>query len=187
MPVVPEDGTGVVGADAYGAVSAITAYWAARPQRTEAAAWAAATTTVQDGGAREAAAYVDATWGAYFIGYRASHEQGLEWPRIGGIDEDGAEIALTDALGREIPALPAQLLSAVAELAGRAVSAPLAADAETSAGVKSRREKVGPLEEAVEYSTPDYGQASYGMVLGMLAPLLNGSQPGSATATWFWR
>lgn len=190
MAVTSEDGTGVAGADVYGTIAAIDAYWLARPQRAEATAWAAASTGNKEGAAREATAYTDGVWGSFFIGFRASYAQGLQWPRIGGMDNEEdppVPLPLLDSLDREVPDLPPQLLAAVAELAARALAAPLASDQATVSGIKRERKKVGPIEKEIEYATPTVGQASYGMVMGILAPLLNGSQPGATQATWFWR
>lgn len=188
MAIIGEDGTGISGAAAYGAdpVALTTAYWAERPNDPLAATWAAetATTAIKEGALRSAAAYVEATWGPFFIGHRKTQTQGLSWPRVAGRDEAGDLIPLTDGLGNELPALPPQLIAAQAELAARAVTGPLAEDAERGGRVKSERVD-GAI--AIEYMDGAPAETSFGVVAGILASLLNGSQPGSTSATWFWR
>lgn len=184
MAITGETGAGVVGAEAYGAdpVAFITAYWAARTNDPLAAIWAAATTDKKEGGARSAAAYLDANWGPFYIGLRKAQTQGRLWPRVAGKDDDGELIALTDALGNELPALPPELLNAQAELAARAASGPLLKDAKR--GGKIKRVKGGSAE--VEFADGAPLETTFGIVKGILAPILNGSQPGAANPTWYW-
>lgn len=187
MAIIGEDGTGISGAAAYGAdpVALTTAYWAARPNDPLAATWAAITTTmpIKEGALRSAAAYIEATWGPFFIGLRKTQTQGLSWPRVAGKDEAGNLIPLTDGLGNELPALPLQLIEVQAELAARAVSGPLAKDAARGGLIKA----VGAGSARVEFMDGAPSDKSFGTVAQTLASLLNGSQPGSKTATWFWR
>lgn len=188
MAITGEDGTGIAGAEAFGVdpVALTTAYWASRPNDALAATWGATATTmpIKEGALRSAAAYIEATWGPFFIGLRRTQAQGLSWPRVAGKDEAGDLIPLADGLGSELPALPPQLIAAQAELAARAVSGPLAEDAERGGRVKSERVD-GAI--AIEYMDGAPAETSFGVVAGILAPLLNGLQPGSTTATWFWR
>jgi hypothetical protein len=191
-----EDGTGVSGAESYAAVAFIDAYWAARPQSPFAAAWAAAETVNKEGAAREATAYIEATWGSFFRGTRKSYDQGLSFPRNGDLDTDDADddgsttdyLPLTDANGVELPPLPPQLPQAVAELAARSLSSPLSADVDMGARVKSETKKVGPIEKSVTYvdAGPTPPKTSYGFVADLLAPLLNGAQPNAPAPSWAW-
>ncbi len=126
MALTVEDGTGKVGADSYVATATIDAYWTARPQLAYAAAWAAAGSN-KEGAAREASAALDALFGDRYRGRRLSGEQGLEWPRADA----------KDAGGYPLPALPQQIVKAVCELAGRAVSGELLADQERGGRVQS--------------------------------------------------
>ena len=176
----------MTGAEAYGAdpIALIDAYWTSRTNDPLSASWADAGNTMakKEGAARSATAYLDATYGAYYIGVRKTQTQGLLWPRVSGKDDDGNLIPLTDALGTEIPALPSQLIAAMAELAARATSAPLVRDAERGGQVKSK--KIGPLE--TEYMDGAPADRSFGIVAGILASILNGSQPRAQSATWYW-
>lgn len=188
MAITGEDGTGVAGAEAYGAdpVALASAYWAARPNDPLAAIWAAVTTTtpIKEGALRSAAAYIEATWGPFYTGLRKTQTQGLLWPRVAGKDDRGNLIPLTDGLGNELQALPPPLIAAMAEVAARAVSGPLVEDAERGGQVK--RERVEGAVE-VEYFDGAPSETKFGFVAGILASILNGSQPGSQVATWFWR
>jgi hypothetical protein len=172
--LVVETGAGVQGADSYASTAFIDTYWLARTHLAAAALWAAASQAVKDGAAREASAYIDGTWGAYFRGVRRGYVQGLLWPRTGARDD----------AGYWLPDLPACLQNAVAELSGRAVSSTLAPDVNAAQAVKS--EAVGQLKvEYFEAGTPT-PKITYGVVDGLLAPLLNGSQPGAQNVGWAW-
>lgn len=178
MSLAVEDGSGVSGADSYASVAVISAYWAGRSNRGEAATWAVAEEAAQEAAAREATQYLDAVYGPYYLGLRASYEQGLLWPRASALD----------LAGRALSALPAELVTAVCELAGRAVSATLAADVDNANGVKRIRQKVDVIEEETEYATSSKAEPKYGFVAGLLTPILNGAQPDApgGGAGWAW-
>lgn len=177
MTLIVETGAGIAGAESYATVAYITAYWAARPHLALAATWAAAIEARQEGAAREATAFCDATWGVYYRGIRAGYVQGLLFPRTGAKDD----------AGYLMPALPTELKVAVAELAARALSAPLATDVDRGGEIKRIKKKVGPLEKETEYFDTATVEKSFGSVAGILAPLMNGSQPGGyGAATWHW-
>lgn len=176
MTLTVEDGAGVSGAESYASVAAIDAYWAARTHLAFATTWAAGGAPAKEGAAREASAYVDAIWGAFYRGTRSGYLQGLMWPRTGAMN----------AAGYALPDLPPELVAAVCELAGRAILAPLVADTEVNGVVKSFTEKIGPLEESTEYSLNGPTEPRYGVVDGILAPILNGSQPGARGGGWNW-
>ncbi len=174
MALVPETGMGLYNADSYADQATITAYWAARPHSALATAWTAATTGNKDGGAREATAYIDATWGPFMRGVRRGRVQALLWPRTDALDD----------AGYPLPDLPAELVAAVCELAARAITSPLQADVDAAARIKS--ETVGPIStEYFDAGTSAPG-TSYGAVANLLAPLLNGSQPNAPNAAWAW-
>lgn len=177
MALIVEDGTGVPGADSYSAAATITAYWAARPQRPEAVAWAAATDAVKDGAAREATQYLDAVFGNYYRGTRASYDQGRLWPRSDALDD----------AGEALPDLPGEIVAATCELSGRAVTSPLLKDAENANGIRRKRAKGGPAETETEYFGAAMTEPRYGIVGHMLAPILNGAQPGAPRGSgWAW-
>ena len=178
MSLTVETGSGVAGAEAYATIAAISAYWTKRAHMTLATTWGAATDAQKEGAAREASAYLDATFGAYYQGQRRGRVQGLMWPRSNAKDE----------AGYSLPDLPSEIVTATCELAARALSAPLAADIDLGARVKSQTKKVGPIERTVEYfdGGTQATQTSYGAINDMLAPILNGSQPGARNPNWSW-
>lgn len=178
MSLTVETGDGVQGAEAYATIAAIGAYWTKRSHMALATTWSAATDAQKEGAAREASAYLDATFGPFYRGDRRGRIQGLLWPRSSAKDE----------AGYDLPGLPAEIVAATCELAARALSAPLAADIDLGARVKSQTKKVGPIEKTTEYfdGGAEATKTSYGMVSLMLATVLNGSQPGAPNANWSW-
>jgi hypothetical protein len=193
MALTPETGSGVAGADSYFALTASTAYWTARPHDALGVAWLAATSTNQDGAAREATAYLDGVWGSLYRGSRKTTTQGLLWPRVSravldptlydSLDDFEAAQAETDAPiigadGLELAALPAQIVTAAIELAARALTARLAQDKTETGWLK--REKVGPIE--TEWGSGGVPGGSYGFIDDMLRPVLIGQR----NASWAW-
>lgn len=174
MALVPETGQGVSGADTYAARATILAYWANRPHDRLAATVATADVDDLDGAAREATAYIDATWGPYYRGQRMGFVQGLLWPRSNALDEAGFPL----------PALPQELVTAVCELTARALSDRLAADIDLTARVES--EKVGPIATKYFDTSLIAPTVSYGFVGNLLAPILTGAQPMAPNAAWGW-
>lgn len=177
MSLTVEDGTGVQSAESYATVALADAYWAARTHSPHYTTWSAVsnTTAKKEGALREATAYIDATWGAYYRGQRRGYVQGLLWPRTDAKDE--ADYPLPD--------LPAQLQAAAVELAARAVSAALATD-DTQTDIKAETKKVGPIEKTVQYESGGLHRPSYGFVADLLAPILNGAQPNAPQGGWAW-
>lgn len=193
MALTPETGSGVAGADSYFALTASTAYWTARPHDALGVAWLAALSTVQDGAAREASAYLDATYGALYIGSRKTAAQGLLWPRVNRTvldrddydtieDMEAAQAETDKALvgrdGLELAALPTQVVNAAIELAARALTARLAKDQSSDGWLKRR--KVGDIER--EWGAPGVPGGTYGVVDDLLAPVLLGKR----NASWAW-
>lgn len=181
MALIVEDGTGVAGAESYASAAETDAYWAAHPQDPLAAAWAAADAAAKEGALRAASAYLDATYGQAYRGIRASWDQGLDWPRTGGLDGDGEPLPVLGPGGLALPALPPPIKRAASDLAARAVSGPLVDDTERGGRVK--RERIEGAVE-VEYMDGAPSETSFGFLAGLLGPVLDGSQGGQAT--WFW-
>lgn len=172
MALISELGSGTVGAESYSSVAFTDTYFTNRAQLAIAATWAAGSTGDKEGSLRTATAYVDAVWGQFYRGTRSGRVQGLEWPRTGAWDDNGYPL----------PDLPSELQNAVCELAARALSAPLAADAARGGMVK--RQKVdGAVEQEFFEGAPT--EKTYGVVMKMLAPILDGTQGG--IPQWNWR
>lgn len=177
MTLTVETGARVAGADSYVLTATIDTYWSARPHTALSTAWAAATSPNKEGAAREATAFLDAIYGAFYRGTRAGYLQGLEWPRSTALDNDGYPL----------PNLPPQLVLACCELAARALSGPLAEDATVDGVIKRKREQVGSIVEETEYADHAGRYSRYGAIDGLLAPILTGSQPTAQQPQWSWR
>lgn len=193
MALTVETGAGVTGADSYFALTASTAYWTARPHDPLGVAWLAATSTNQEGAAREGTGYLDATWGHLYPGSQKLATQGLLFPRVNRtvldptaystIADFEAAQAETDAplydrSGLELPGLPIQIVNAAIELSARALTARLAKDKGEEGWLKRR--KVGPIER--EWGSGGIPGGSYGFVDDMLAQILIGKR----NASWAW-
>lgn len=177
MALIVETGSGVAAADSYAAISAIDAYWLARPHNALSAIWSAAEVGIKDGAAREATGYIDGLYGPHYRGERKDYVQGLMWPRTGAVDD--ANIPLPD--------LPPELVAACCELAARAIGERLSPDSDTTAPVISESIQVGPYKEETKYGEGASLEQKFGGVAGRLAPILDGTQPGSPSGSWFWR
>jgi len=140
MAFTVEDGTGVAGANAYTAVADVDAYWLDRANST----WAAAETAAKQAAIITATDYIELRFRKRFLGYREFEAQPLSFPRLNLYDNDG----------ELIEGIPDRLKYAVAEYALRALSAALLPDPtfdDRGLKVKSKREKVGPIEEETTY------------------------------------
>lgn len=174
MALTVETGNGVVGAESYATEAGADAYWGKRTHDALYTTWNAASQALKEGALREATAYLDARWGQFYRGVRRGTVQGLLWPRSDALDD--AEYPLPD--------LPSEIVNACCELAARALSARLAEDRER--GGKTKRERVEGAVE-VEYFEGATAEPDYGSVAGILAPVLNGSQPEARAPSWNWR
>ena len=108
MALVPEDGTGLAGADAYAAIATVDAYATARALT----AWTGAD-SVKEAAIREATVYLDTTYS--WNGAIKLVTQALAWPRAG----------VTDREGREVTGLPQRVIDACCELAAMKITAAL--------------------------------------------------------------
>lgn len=92
----------------------------------------------------KASDFIDRRYRGAFIGIRYSMTQTTEWPRINANYQDG----------RIVSGIPIEVKQACAELAFRALTAPLAPDPvfeDTNRIVASKTERVGPIEESTSY------------------------------------
>lgn len=118
MAYTPEDGTGVAGANAYGAVSLITSYLTDRGREAE-SGWNGLSAEVQQEQAVRAADAIEKLYANRWQGVRATSTQGLAWPRS-GVVVDGIELAED--------AIPSLLIQAWAEYTIRAIGSTLIPD-----------------------------------------------------------
>ena len=149
MALTVEDGTGLVGADAYISVANADTYF----QATANATWAAATIPDKEVAIVKATRYMEKRFGTKWKGLIASSEQALGWPRRYVYDERGTEL---------VDQVPVQIARACAEYAVQALINPLipetvypiADGAPVPFGRINRKiEKVGPIYEETYYST----------------------------------
>ena len=149
MPLVVEDGTGLVGADAYISVANADTYFLASANAT----WAVATIPAKEVAIIKATRYMEKRFGTKWKGLIASSEQALGWPRRYVYDERGTEL---------VDQVPVQIARACAEYAVQALINPLipetvypiADGAPVPFGRINRKvEKVGPIYEETYYST----------------------------------
>lgn len=177
MALTVEDGTGIQDADSYVSSNDADTYWGNRQHNALYTTWNAASPTQKEGALREATSYIDGIFGPYFRGIRRGYVQGLLWPRSSAYD----------AAGYELPGLPQEIIMATAELAARALSSALASDDAHGGAVKRQRDKVDVIETETEYFDGAPTHTRYGIVSGILDPVLNGSQPDSQKIEWNWR
>lgn len=143
MAFTVEDGTGVTGANAYVDVTYADAYFSDR----------AVTAWTGDNAAKQAAIikatdYIETRWGDRFLGSPEflDPRQPLGFPRT----------KLYDRAGQLVEGIPDNLKKATAEYALRALSGELMPDPTTDASgavIVGNRQKVGPIETEVTYST----------------------------------
>jgi len=158
MAFTPEDGTGVVGANAYIDVAFADGYQDDRA-RTD---WTPSPVADKQSAIIRASDYIDERFGRNFRGFRFSLAQGLEWPRASAWDNDGflyqgvptqlqkacAEYALISLRQGELAPNP-PLPTGDETLDG---TAPITE--ESNSGIVTKvRSKVGPLEEETSFAS----------------------------------
>jgi len=159
MSLVVEDGSGRADANVY--LSAVDAdiYHLARGNR----AWEEAEHDRRGAALIAATAWLDGRWGGRFTGRRCRADQALAWPRAGACDADGFAV--------DAGAVPAAIRHATAELALRALIAPLGPDVERGGLVAA--EAVGPL--SVSYRPGAPAGTAFPFVEALLARLTGGA------------
>lgn len=178
MALIVETGDGIPNADSYAPLAWVDAYWTNRDHDPRVGLWSAAQVAQREGAIREATAYLDATFGPFYLGQRMGRIQGLLWPRSLAMDEAGFPL----------PPVPDELLKATAELAIRANAERLSSDIVPSERlVIETSEKIGPIAETIKYAVGTVEQEKYGIVGNLLAGILNGTQPYAPGGGWHWR
>lgn len=131
MAFVPENGSGVEGANAYASVAEAEAYIGLQGLATS--LWTAANSADKERALVRATTYLESRWSGSWPGRLLSPAQGLAWPRSGARDREG----------RLLEGVPPQILGAVCHLALSALEGPLEAPVETGRNI--RRRTVGPI------------------------------------------
>ena len=143
MAIIVEDGTGVVGANAYTTTSFVDSYFSDRGIST----WVG-TTQQKEYAIIKATDYIETIYSNKFMGNKEfpSNPQGLSFPRVNIYDKNGDAIS----------GVALNLKKACAEYSLRALSSSLLPDPTVdSAGliIESTRKVVGPLEQESKYKT----------------------------------
>jgi len=141
VALIVEDGTGITNAEAYDSIANVTTYLTAYGEDAD---WSALTADAdREHRARRVTRYMDANFGATWKGARSNRTQALDWPRTGVYDNDGFEVSAT--------AMPTRFLAAFAVLCERASTESLAVDQSAPGEIKRIKNKVGSLEQEIEY------------------------------------
>lgn len=164
MSLIVESGAGLPNAESYISVVDADTYHANRGN----AAWALLATASKEQALRSAADYMRQAYRLRWIGMRVTVPQALDWPRawVPIVDSPGGYYGFPTYLPLDV--VPAEVISACAELALRASSAPLSPDI----GPQVTREQVGPV--SVDYLPGGRQALHFAAVDALLAPWLKG-------------
>lgn len=157
MALIVEDGSGLEDAESYASLAAADAYWGNYNNTV----WALASTAAKEAALRDATAYLDEN--VRWRGAKVSQTQGLGWPRVGAVDDEGFTIASN--------VIPTQLARATIRLAKEALSGDLM-PVNDAGMIKETSVKIGDIEERKVYQ--DGGapvQKDYERVMRMLRGL----------------
>lgn len=153
-----EDGDGLEAANAYITEAEADDYHEGRGHTD----WAALSSEAKQGAIVRATDYIDKRFGRRFRGFKSSSAQALEWPRIDATDNDDylvnpvpralvkacAEYALISARQGELAPAPNLPIPDEAVADGASTSTSI-----VTGEIKSKTEKVGPLQESTSYVT----------------------------------
>lgn len=142
MAFVVEDGTGLADANSYDSVESFTEYWTSRGKEMSQYLLASKQAALV-----QSTDHIDLFFGPRLLGFKATPEQALAFPRI----------YLYDCQGNVIEGVPQKVKNALAEYAYRILTTakPLVADPvvdPTGLQVTATYKKAGPLEKRVTYS-----------------------------------
>lgn len=169
MSLIHEDGTGLADAESYASVAWCDAYHT-KYGNTD---WAAASTTDREIALRKATRYLEAEYLMRWLGIRTTQTQALAWPRAWVYDSDD-RLLLSNIM-------PLRLLEATALLARTALTTELltvTVDA-SSTGVRRERQKLGPMEQEIEYTGAKGTRRTFPVVEDLLREYV--SPPGTIT------
>ena len=155
MSLTIETGTGVAGADTYSDIAYTDAYLASMGYTI----WAPLLTAEKEAAKRMAARWLDSK---NYTGTRSTMEQGLEWPRVGGVFGNQFDIPTTT--------IPENLKRAECELAVRAAQGLLTTD---SQGGYITHEQLGELSVSYSDKTRQASITRFKVVDDLLAPILS--------------
>ncbi len=177
MALTVEDGTAVVGADAYLSVADAETYLNNHAASGSSNAFTTASTTaLKEIALRNAARTIDAMFASRFPGYRVQRTQGLQWPRMQAEYIDGWEIPATE-VPRELKDFSCELaLRFIANTTGHDTSR-LTPDQDNPGAIKSEKLKGDVAEVVTVYENGADQQTLYTLGEAMMNRIL---VPGSA-------
>lgn len=158
MSLTVEDGSGLSNSESFISVADATTYLSA--YSSDSGTWAAASTSAQELALRQAARWIETQFGSRFTGRKKTATQALSWPRLGAIDPDGFAVGESS--------IPNAVKHAQAELAVRALAGDLLTDLDNTYTLKKERNKVGDIEEELEFASPKSQLPLYRVVVGLL-------------------
>ncbi|RKX23984.1 MAG: hypothetical protein DRP45_09205 [Candidatus Zixiibacteriota bacterium] len=164
MAFTPEDGTGIVGANAYIDVANFKAY---HDDRGNVYTVLLPTDPDIEKAIIKATDYIETRWACSFKGKKEfpDNPQGLSWPRLNVVDLDGEDIT----------GVPLLIEKATAEYALRVASASLAPDPTIDDSNRPvTMEKVGPIETKFSDGTFIQKWRDYPAVDALIKPLIIG-------------
>lgn len=155
MALIVEDGTGKADAESYCGVAFADAYHARR-LNTE---WGPLDVATKEAHLIKATEYLDAKYGAKWIGSRKVATQALGWPRLNAV-VDGVEV--------DADSVPVQIVRACAELAFKSFK--LAGQLQPDLKRAKLKVKVDVIETEYDPKSPE--QIRYQAVETMVAPFI---------------
>ena len=164
MPTfIPEDGTGLADANAYTTEAEADAY---HDNYGQPVSWSGAAQADKEDAIRQSTQYLDGSYINRWRGFRGEKLQALDWPRRSVVDTDGWT--------RDSDAVPQEIKDACAIIALKVIDGDtlLPDVAAGLSGIKSERNKVGPIEEAITYFGAKGNFKRYSLVTAVLRPLL---------------
>ncbi|ACT50869.1 DnaT-like ssDNA-binding protein [Methylovorus glucosotrophus] len=155
MTLIVEDGTGKADAESYSDVAFADAYHARRLNSE----WAPLDAAIKEAHLIKATEYLDAKYGAKWIGSRKIALQALSWPRVDAV-VDGVEV--------DADSVPIQIVRACAELAFKSFK--LAGQLQPDLKRAKLKVKVDVIETEYDPNSPE--QTRYQAVETMIAPFI---------------
>lgn len=164
---IVEDGSIVVGANAYCSVAEADQY---HENHGDPSAWSTLSQAQKEDAIRQATQYMDAiyTW----QGYRVSPDQVLDWPR--------AEVVTSDGFAVESTTVRQEIKDACAYLALASVSTTLLPDQTEEDAIKRRKVVLGPIQKDIEYvGSGDSPGTKFSLADKILAEFLSARSSGN--------
>lgn len=166
MPLIVEDGTAKVDAEAFASAAEADTYHAARGN----SAWAAlATQAIKEEHLRKAADYMQQAYRGGWHGERTTSTQALDWPRAWVPIPDAPGVGYGSSAYVATNAIPTEVKRACMELALSSIAGDLAPDLSRS----TKRERVAEIEVEYDENSPEFTR--FRSVDMLLSPYLMGN------------